>query len=450
MHKTMLIIQREFLSRVKKRSFMVMTILGPLLFALFMAGAIYVGQKSAETHEVLIVDYHGIVSAYGPNKRIESRFPARFRDAEHIRYHFDKERLDLPVFQESPYTLMIELDDFSIHDGKIKYYYKKVPSTAVQKAIEDEFQSAIEEFTVRDSLKMDWQTYQRIKKKVRLIGTGVEQLEAAETMRERAIVGITFSVVIYFFIFMYGVQVMRGVIEEKSNRIIEVLVSSVRPFQLMLGKIIGIGLVGLTQFALWIVLSFTVYLAAESIYAGQSIHPSVVIENAQTTHASFDVSQGTMHWQEIPMINAIQRINWAFMLVVFSCFFIGGYLLYGSMFAAIGAAVDAETDTQQFILPITLPLFFGLLVSQLLKENPESSIGTVLSLIPWTSPVVIMLKSAIWSGDNTWFFVLSFTILAITFLATTWLAAKIYRVGILMYGKKSSYKELWKWLFYKF
>ena len=263
------------------------------------------------------------------------------------------------------------------------------------------------------------------------------------------------GLLIYILTFMFGAQVMRGVIEEKTNRIVEVLISSVKPFQLMMGKILGIALVGLTQFFLWIVLTIIIVAYAQSTF----LPDDLPIPNNQITQSimsaeqnpDIEAAQGAV---SIPELNELQlvlesakAINWPLILGSFIIYFLGGYLLYAALFAAIGSAVDNETDTQQFMMPITIPLLLGLFVSMAAFQNPDSSLVFWFSFIPFTSPMVMMARLPF--GVPPLELIISMVLLILTFLGTTWMAAKIYRTGILMYGKKPSYKELVKWLRYK-
>lgn len=261
------------------------------------------------------------------------------------------------------------------------------------------------------------------------------------------------GLLIYILTFIFGAQVMRGVIEEKTSRVVEVIISSVRPFQLMMGKILGIGLVGLTQFVLWIIITGILITAAQSFLLPDDVGQTTqaITENimsaAPVEQTQVPVVQ-TQEFNEIQQVfNSLHNINWGLILSSFLFYFLGGYFLYASLFAAVGSAVDNETDTQQFMMPITIPLILGLFVAMGTFQNPESSVAFWFSFIPLTSPIVMMARLPF--GVPYWELILSMTILVLTFLGTTWLAAKIYRTGILMYGKKTTYKELWKWLRYK-
>jgi ABC-2 type transport system permease protein len=266
-------------------------------------------------------------------------------------------------------------------------------------------------------------------------------------------VGYIASLLIYMFIFLYGAQVMRGVIEEKTSRIVEVLVSSVKPFQLMMGKVVGIALVGLTQFLLWILFTFLIITAIQTAMPEKfaqakpqtQMNQGVTMPNQDAI--SKEIPQDSNGSMFADVTDGLAFINITQLLICFILYFLFGYLLYGALFAAIGAAVDNETDTQQFMLPVTIPLILGLVVAQTVIQNPASPLAFWLSMIPFTSPIVMIVRIPF--GVPIQQIILSLSILVIGFFGTTWLAAKIYRTGILMYGKKSNYRELWKWIRYK-
>ncbi len=254
----------------------------------------------------------------------------------------------------------------------------------------------------------------------------------------------------FIFIFMYGVQVMRGVMEEKQNRIVEVLISSVKPFQLMMGKIVGIALVGFIQFVLWIAITTTLVTAGSALLLKDRFDPEVMASTPMTTEVQGQLAEqaGMPDMEDIKFLQALKKIDWPLTLGMFLFYFIGGYLLYSSLLAAIGSAVDSETDTQQFMFPVTLPMIFAIFTAQAAVYNPGSAMVLWCSLIPFTSPIVMMVRVAMGNAP-VWQLALSMLLLVGTFVATTWLAGRIYRTGILMYGKKVSWKEMGKWLFYK-
>ena len=244
-------------------------------------------------------------------------------------------------------------------------------------------------------------------------------------------IGMICGFLIYIFIFSYGTMVMRSVVEEKTNRIVEIIISSIKPFQLMLGKILSIALVGLTQFFLWIVLAILLLLVVNGFLGA--------------------VDSSTISNDELQLIDelgsSLSNLPIRTLTISFILYFIGGYLLYGSLFAAIGSASDQETDSQQFILPITIPLIISFIFVQLVVDNPHSGLAYILSMIPFTSPIIMMARIPFGVGVHE--IILSVSLLILGFITTSWMAAKIYRVGILMYGKKITYKELWKWLKYR-
>ncbi|RYE02868.1 MAG: ABC transporter permease, partial [Sphingobacteriaceae bacterium] len=245
-------------------------------------------------------------------------------------------------------------------------------------------------------------------------------------------------------------QVMRGVIEEKTNRVIEVIVSSVKPFQLMLGKILGVGLVGLTQFMLWIVLSTVVTNVAEKAFTQTEVQTEQSSNSTQKTGDKNSIKQTQMPVSNPVMsfLNSLKGINYGYIVGCFIFYFLSGYLLYSALFAAVGSAVDSETETQQFMFPITLPLLFTYILSfAFLVNNPDSTLAFWLSVIPFTAPIAMMVRIPF--GVPGWQLALSMLLMVAGFIFTTWVAARIYRVGVLMYGKKTSYKELAKWFFYK-
>lgn len=273
--------------------------------------------------------------------------------------------------------------------------------------------------------------------------------EAISSTEVAIAIGFIAGLMIYMFIFIYGAMVMRGVIEEKANRVVEILISSVKPFQLMMGKIVGIALVALTQFAIWIVLGIGIVVVAQ-VFMGDSL-----TDTNQLTEQMVGTEQINSELQKLEGKNQMiaevfaSLTNLPIGMIIFSFmfYFVGGYLLYASLFAGIGGAVDNEADTQQFMLPLTVPLILSMMVAQVIVQDPDGPVAFWFSVIPFTSPVVMMLR--IPYGVPGWELAISMIALILTFIGTTWIAGKIYRIGILIYGKKFSYKDLWKWLTFK-
>ena len=270
---------------------------------------------------------------------------------------------------------------------------------------------------------------------------GSEEISSSEVA---IAIGMVFTMLIYMFIFVYGAQVMSSVVQEKTNRIVEVLICSVKPFELMMGKIISIALVGLTQFGIWLLLTIGLVVVAGQ-FLGGSINPETMVNVEQMGDAAA-IQQASSELNFDNIMAMIMSVNPFELISYFIIYFIGGYLLYASIFAAIGSAVDNETDTQQFMLPVTIPIIFAIYAAIYGAQNPDGPLAFWCSMIPFTSPIVMMVRLPF--GVPMWEKLLSVAILIASFIGTTWMSAKIYRTGILMYGKKPSWKEMWKWLKY--
>ena len=447
MNKIALIIKREYLVRVKKKSFIIMTFLGPLLFTAIMVGAIFLALSDNTKHTILIVDPAGeLITQEVADYTVNQLDRPRFKDSENVFYEFTTKDISDQEFIDGYYSIMIKLDSISYADGTCASRYKKLPSMNVQENVQEDLETALEQWRVK-KFGMKWETYQSIKQPVSLNMQSIEGEEEGNELRIRAGIGFAFAVIIYMFIFIYGVQVMRGVIEEKTNRIIEVIVSSVKPFELMMGKVIGIGLVGLTQFILWIIFSGVAYTVVMVVLGSSMEMPGTL--NGEMAATPQVGGMGSV-LANSPELKFLLDVPWFQLIFAFIFYFIGGFLLYASLFAAIGAAVDQDADTQQFMPIVTVPLVFGFIVSEFLWQNPEGNAGVIFGIFPLTSPVVMMVKTAMgWNVGNIWQLIISVVLLIATFIGTVWLAGRIYRVGILMYGKKASYKELWKWIRYK-
>lgn len=448
MGKVGLIIGREYLTRVRKKSFIIMTILGPLLIGAFITLTIWLTIGESTMHRVLVVDEIGLTKN-------------TFRDKPTIKFtSYDKHYTAQEFLENETYDLVLYVNEKTINGDKALLLYKKIPSLSVQSYINSELDAVMESYrlmkanTGPEVQKFIQDEYPNIKRHIELDTRNAESGEAGKQKHYAAVVGYIFALLIYMFIFLYGVQVMRGVIEEKTNRIVEIVISSVKPFQLMMGKIIGIALVGLTQFFLWVVLTGVILFVSQMIFFPDFYDPANqanITQVASTVNPEQLVANNAINFEQNEIYELVfHRINWPLLLGMFLFFFLGGYLMYSALFAAIGAAVDSESDTQQFMMPITIPLVFGFIVSQMAIENPESNAVFWSSIIPFTSPVVMMVRVAMGFEPGTeWQLFLSMGLLIAGFIFCTWLAGKIYRTGILLYGKKVSYKELWKWIFYK-
>ena len=445
MGKILLIIQREYLTRVKKKSFLVMSLLGPLLIAGMMMLVIWMGMAENENQKLIVIDDLNPAFSH-----------LRSQNTDQIQFVYVDMTLDEAkdklMEAESDYTGVLYLPENVLNSKRAQLFFKKQPSSFVLRSIEKKVEGIVESLNLA-RFDIDKEAFYKVKSTVTLQPIKFSKSGEEEDLNtDKAYVGFGFGLTIYMFIFLYGVQVMRGVIEEKTSRIVEVIISSVKPFQLMMGKIVGVALVGLTQIAIWIALTFGILTLGQSALFEQNYDPAKIAEQIQMTPEMAKQIQAENGFTTKDLIdenNIIFRINWPLMIGMFLFYFLGGYLLYSALFAAIGSAVDSETDTQQFMLPVTMPLIFAYVMSVFIIENPEGPAAFWLSIIPLTSPIVMMVRIAMGIPDGAmWEVILSMVLLVAAFVFTVWISAKIYRTGILMYGKKVSYKELWKWLWY--
>lgn len=453
MNKIWLIIKREYLNKVKKKSFLIMTIFGPVIFGMLIIGAVMLATSDTTHHKILIADSLGnLVEDEVIRYEKEHVTRPRFRNSEQVTFDFRRGVVDAKEeMATGDFTAVVQLTPVSYTDGKVEMFSEKAPSLLIQNKIKNDLEDALELYRAREN-NIPIDTYKAIRQSVEFNLIKPSEGDKKDHTSERAMIGFGFALIIYFFIFFYGVQVMRGVMEEKTNRIVEVIISSVKPFQLMMGKVIGIGLVGLTQFIIWVVLTSAIssiglagyqqkLIEMQMVNMGVSADGGVIKAPNMAAMSTVDVDAGN------EMLEILLDVPWMDVIISFIIYFIGGYLLYASLFAAIGAIVDNETDTQQFMLPVTIPLIFAYIVSVMMMNNPEGSIGTIFSIVPLTSPIVMMVKTAI--GVSIWLKLLSIAVLIASFFFFIWLAGRIYRVGILMYGKKPTYRELLKWVRYK-
>lgn len=450
MNKTRLIIEREYTSRVKKKSFIIMTLLGPILIAGLLSLGIFLGMNDSSVHNVLVVDQTPEISQDSLSQST-TLFWNRLKDTDQMKFHYSHSALSNAQFDSSEYSLMVVLKEDIVTYPEAEMVFRKLPSLTARSYVKSQVEKVIEEKKLQIN-EIDKHTYDSIRTDLEMISVDAED-GTTSFKQEQAVVGFVFAIMIYFFIFLYGVQVMRGVMEEKSNRIIEVLISSVKPFQLMMGKIVGIALVGLTQFLLWVILTSVIFTFTSGLIMTElGVSGDAVAQVQMTDEVAQEAMADPMAQAAINEIFELIffRINWPLMIGMFIFYFLGGYLLYASLFAAVGAAVDNETDTQQFMLPITIPLVFGFIVSEFALQNPEGASVFWFSQIPLTSPIVMMVRVAMgFDAGSVWQLLLSMALLIAGFIGAVWIAAKIYRVGILLYGKKVTYKELMKWLRYK-
>ena len=442
MNKISLIIRREYLTRVRKRSFVIMTILGPILMAALMILPAYFAQKSDEDRTIGVVDESGI-------------FFKKIPDTDNLKFTYITEEINTAknnMNKEGLYAILyIPKPAYSVPTKAILYSDKQ-PGINIKSHIKSAMEKEVEQLKLQAS-GINEDVLNSIKSDITLasIKMGEKGNEEKSFVEVSMILGMFSGILIYFFIFLFGAQVMRGVIEEKTSRIVEVIISSVKPFQLMMGKIIGVALVGLTQFLLWVLLTIAIVgifkVSNPGTFSGSKPQQMMTDNRVNQSTANTYQQQANNINENQGIFEAIGSIDFGVMIGSFLFYFLFGYLLYAAFFAAIGSAVDNDADTQQFMLPITIPLIFSIVMAQYVINNPDGPLSFWLSIIPLTSPIIMMIRIPF--GVPFFDLILSMVLLVLGFIAATWLAAKIYRTGILLYGKKVDYKELWKWIKYK-
>jgi ABC-2 type transport system permease protein len=440
MNKIWLIIQREYLSRVKKKSFIIMTILGPILMATVIIAPVMIAKWSDETKTVGIVDESGFFTdAFKDTDKL--KFKTLHLDINDAKAQRTKLGCDIILYIPKPAY---------IYPQTIFLYSEKNVGLSNKAYIRNAINDDLRELRLKNAgVPKDVIETAKSSIAVRSITLSEGGQEKERIGELEFILGMILGLMIYFFIFLFGTQVMRGVIEEKTNRIVEVIISSVKPFQLMMGKIIGIALVGITQFALWVILTGAIVFTTQGIFKDelQQVQTHQLVKTGQQIDPTTSVALDHSYDKTAEVLKALMSINYTALIFSFLFYFLFGYLIYAALFASIGSAVDNDADTQQFVLPVTVPLIISIASLQFIANNPDGPAAFWLSVIPFTSPVAMMVRIPF--GVPWWEVGLSMGLLVIGFLATTWFAAKIYRTGILMYGKKPTYKELWKWLRYK-
>ena len=434
------ILKREYLSRVKKRSFLIITFLGPLFFAALMIAPSLMMMKSDSMEAkktIAVLDETGW-------------FDGKFESSDINTFIYTDINEDIDSLKkfvlEGIYdaALYIPATSLNVPTNAKLYSNKQIPMS-LSSYIKSEMKQEVEHRKLL-AHGIDPKIVKSVNTSINISTIRMDEEEGEKTSYAEleSIIGLVLAVIVYFVIFLFSNQVLRGVIEEKSNRIIEVIISSVKPFELMMGKIIGIALVGLTQFLLWIVLTIGIYLVANGIILGPEImSPSGTVMTEEISQI-VDTTQGQDIMLEV--VSMIESINFKAILITFLFYFVFGFLLYAALFAAVGGMVDNETDSNQFVTILSMPLIVAIVCSTAMINNPDSGLGIWLSMIPFTSPVSMMIRIPF--GVPYWQVMVSLLILVLTFVFITWIAAKIYRTGILMYGKKPNLKEIWKWLRY--
>ncbi|HEX8574849.1 MAG TPA: ABC transporter permease [Flavobacterium sp.] len=429
-----LIIKREFIAKVRNKSFIVMTFLSPLLFVAIALFVGYLSSVKADQKTIVVHDETGLFV-----KDFKSNAEYRFLDQSFVNIKVLKDSIVKESYEGLLYIPKVASNNdlqksiqYISNDSPDVTFIEKLENTIALKLTKENYQSA-----GLDSLA--------IKKARAEVNINLKKSSGEATIKGlnwiKTIIGGFFGYLIMMFIIIYGNMVMRSVIEEKTNRIIEIIISSVKPFQLMMGKIIGTSLAGVLQFMIWAIIGLVLMFVASAFFG---------VDTGISGSVSPEMMAGTQQQMDSSMqlyIKEAWNLPIASILTSFLIYFIGGYFLYSSFYAAIGAAVDNETDSQQFLLPIIMPLILGVYIGFFTVINdPHGTIATVFSMIPLTSPIVMLMRIPF--GVPWWQILISISILFGTFFLVVWFASKIYRVGILMYGKKPTWKELYKWLKY--
>ncbi len=448
MNKISIIIQREYVTRVRKKSFIIMTLLTPLLMAMiFVIPALVMSNDDKDFKKIAVIEdgsdlFNGVIP------------DTKDTDFEYV--NDDVNELKSTFEQKGYYGILYISPQIIDTPNAIQLISKKQPPIGLLDHISGSLEKEIERQKLLSyNIENLDEILKTINTNVKIQTIKIDETGAIKETSTGIAMGLAYisGFLMYMLVFMFGAQVMRGVIEEKTSRIVEVIISSVKPIQLMLGKIIGIALVGLTQFTVWILLTVAIVtvvkssvISKDSMEQVQQMPQSLSQGDQAFSGGAAGISTAQVSEFEALFASAMNQ-RWGLIIVVFVFFFITGYLLYASLFAAIGSAVDNETETQQFMLPVTIPIILGLIVAMGTMQNPESSISFWFSIIPLTSPIVMVARIPF--DVPYWEIALSMGLMLLTIFGAVWMAAKIYRTGILMYGKKTSYREIWKWLTYK-
>lgn len=438
MNKLWLIIQREYLTRVKKRSFLLTTLLVPFALIAFVVIVAFIFSYSANQNKIAVINDSGL--------------EIKLKDTEKVYFDVANESLDdlKKTYQKKGYNGVLYLPkvkNLKQTEVRVKYYSEDQISITTKEFIQRELADKIREIKI-DSSQINRAVLESFNTDIALEEVGLSMTESGELEEEdktnsaniATAMGMIMGFIIYLVLFIYGSMVMRSVMEEKMNRIVEVMISSVKPFQLMLGKIIGVGGVGLTQILIWAILIPTLNFIVSLIIP---IDPDALQSSQLTTAQSED-----MMYQMAMVIENVKAQNWGLILPMFIFYFLGGYFIYSSMFAAVGSAIgDDLGESQSLTLPITLPVILAIYIAIAVTENPTSGLATFSSIFPLFSPIVMPARLPF--NPPIWEIVVSMIVMVASVAFFTWLSGRIYRVGILLYGKKVTLRELGKWMFYK-
>ena len=447
MNKSILILKREYLTRVRKKSFIITTLLMPVFMAALMILPTYLAMMDDKEERTIAV--------YDPTSLVLDQLESN----EFTKFHYIPKLEFQEIskdFKSGNYYAILHIPENilttnraeMISDKQITFDIKNLVTNRIENIIEGEKRKkVVAETGVPDLEKKLAATKTNIKIETIKLG---EEGEAIKSSTEVAMaIGYVAGFLIYMFVFIYGTMVMRGVMEEKTNRIVEVIISSVKPFQLLFGKIVGIGLVGLTQIAIWVILGIAIATGMSAFIGNSSVETAVQAQSIMSSPGMDQVAASAPVKENITLeiLHMIGALNIPLILFGLFFYFICGFLLYASLQGAIGSAVDSDEDAQQMMLPVMMPLIFSIIILFAVAKNPEGSLAFWASMIPLTSPVIMVARIPF--GVPAWQIILSMVIMLGTILGTIWMAGKIYRTGILMYGKKVNLKEIVKWLFYK-
>lgn len=436
MDKILLILKREYISRVKKKSFLLATFLMPLLIGGLYALSIYLSVKdSDEQFQIKVVDESGYLK-----NNLEDKGVAQFEIIEGI-----KDSIKSDVEKGDGFALLyIPKLDLYNPEG-IELYTMQTPGIELEDDVDDAVEYALEAAKM-DNLGLKQHTLDSIRTRVSIKSKSLSgEASTAGSSVVAVAIGTISGLLIYMFIMIYGTQVMRAVMQEKTSKIVEILVSSVKPYQLMMGKILGVALVGLTQFALWMILTSAILSLGPILL---DVDPQVAANAANGMSVTGSAGGNAQAMEAIGKLNdVLEEVNLPLILGAFLFFFLTGYLFNAALFAMVGSAVDSEADTQQFMLPIMLPVIVSMMMLGPVIKDPGGDLAFWLSMIPFSAPIIMMVRIPF--DVPTWQLILSMVIMILGFMGTTWMAGRVYRIGILMHGSKVNYKVIFKWLMSK-
>jgi ABC-2 type transport system permease protein len=432
------VVKREYVTRVRRRAFLLATLLGPVLWVGMVAGLVLLTQSTEEPVKVWVADHDGLLTVPADDGQLVPLCPSCYPERSLLAYRFGREVKTAEELKADGFTCMVELDGGIVQSEKAQLLHLDPPSGRARRWMQRDLSQALERLKVRERSDLNYDDYLALKTDVTLVG--LDMATGEQKGAGQGGLGFVFSIFMLTFVMVYGMHVMRGVIEEKSNRIVEVVLSTVRPGQLLAGKIAGIGLVGLTQIVGWAVLSW-VLLAV----LGVAIEQSAWMESWTATQG---LAAGTADFQAVlaaeEELAFLLDINWGVMLGCGALYFVLGYAMYAAFFATIGAMVEQESDAQYLMLPVMMPLLFSYILASMSIDAPESTLAVVSSFIPFSSPVSMMVRLPM--GVPWWHVVLSMSLLAATAIVLVALAARVYRVAILMYGKSPTLREVVRWM----